>query len=33
MIETILAVLVLAWPMWAVLGAMFVAILVVDGWQ
>jgi hypothetical protein len=30
MIETILAVLILAWPLWAVLGVLFVACLAED---
>jgi len=33
MTDTILAMFVLTAPLWAILGAMFIAVLVVDGWQ
>jgi hypothetical protein len=33
MIDTILAIFTLTAPLWVILGAMFIAILVVDGWQ
>jgi hypothetical protein len=33
MIETITSLFILTSPLWVFLGIMFVAILVVDGWQ